>query len=347
MELVTGIDWDSGSPRARCHGVKGTAVSISVGDMVTRGLPPSQMQSSYARRVTTDLRRWRPVSFNEYAFAFNRPLLDEPAHAAWSFVDGSTRLVVPALALLRALVRPSKALFPYLFRPQSLDDVCGYTSEADMGGRVRVLAPGDPRVMRSPEVVESLSWMYCFPSARRAWGSVYQSAKQGMLNFALPEAVLTLNVRSVRLGANAYVTSLNAVELIAQEEPLPFAQGHPRTIHASAFAKGGQGRVADTGKQRKGLPPFQHLTDQEWHEIGPLLQSGKGLRPEDQRSLLDAILWKFAESVRWEDVKLRLGTSLAKAPTTYSRWKADGRWDAVVTRLSELRQGRSTLESMD
>lgn len=345
MELVTGIDWDSGSPRARCIGVKGAKATISVGDMVTQGLPPAQTGSTYVRRVTTDLRSWRPVSFDEYAFAFNRPLLEEPGHAAWSLLDGSTRLVVPALALLRALVRPSKAFFPYLFRPQSLDDVCSYAGQSGRGIQVRVLTPGDVRSIHTPEVTDTLSWFYCFPSARRAWGSVYQSAKQGMLKFALPEVALTLNVRSARRGSNAYVTSLSVLELVAKDEPFPFAEGHPRSIEASAFAKGGQGRVADTGKQRKGLPPFDPLTDHEWREIGPLLQSGKGTRPEDQRSLLDAILWKFSEGVRWDDVKQRLGSSLAKAPTSYSRWKADGRWDAVVTRLSELRQGGSTPES--
>ncbi len=345
MELVTGIDWDGGSPMARCIVARGAETTISVGEMVTQGLPPSQRESSYVRRVTTDLRSWRPVVFDEYAFAFKRPLFDKSAHAAWSFLDGRTRLVVPALALLRALVRPGKTFFPYLFRPQSLDDVCSYAGQSGHGGQVRVLTPGDVRVMHTPEVTDTLSWFYCFPSARQAWGSVYQSAKQGMLNFALPEVSLTLNVRSVRLGSNAYVTSLNVLELVAEEEPFAFAEGHPRIVEASAFAKGGQRRVADTGNQRKDLPPFEPLTDQEWREIGPLLQSGKGLRPEDQRSLLDAILWKFSEGVRWDDVKQRLGSSLAKAPTSYSRWRADGRWDAVVARLSELRQGGSKPES--
>ena len=121
MDLVTGIDWKNGKALALASSGESGEQSIELADLGHRGLPEAQ---TYARQITFNLRDLQVASFCEYAEAFGQKLRCEPRHSVWSLQLERSRLVIPALALLRAFVRPNKTLLPQLFKAQSLDDIC-------------------------------------------------------------------------------------------------------------------------------------------------------------------------------------------------------------------------------
>lgn len=229
MELFLDFLHGDGTMVARLEGARGNQVLVPAAFLGSRGLPPSTRSKV---SVETDLGRWRQADFDEYAFAFRRPIQGDHFHAAWSFVHTSHRYVVPALAVLRALASPSSGIFPRVFRPQSLEDVCWYDSS---GKEPRIVVDGTLGLKNSlgqSPVANALSWFYCFPSARQAWASVYVAATNGGLSMELPKATFvgSLAYECHPGSNNRYVTAMTLHRIIAHEEPLPFAEGHTQTI---------------------------------------------------------------------------------------------------------------------
>lgn len=336
---MTGIDWSEGTAKACVVSASGLVATVGPAELASRGLPNLSTTSPYARRVTTDLCKWKPAPLEEYATAFGINACGRDAgHAAWEFSDGRTRFVVPALALLRALVRPERVLLPSLFKAQSLDDICLFK-----GGPGIPIEPlgtlGDGRRKLRIELLSLLSWFFCFPSARQLWASIYQHSKYGTLDMTLPRATFAFNVRSLHRVRDCYVTSLSAIDVEANEEPFEFASAHPRVMHLSARERAGA--AAHSQRLVPQLRPrsFTPVTEAEWAEIAPLLESRKGAKADDSLMVLNAIMWKQSEGARWHEVFSRYGNNVARAPTSLSRWKADGRWDAALGRLDELRSG--------
>lgn len=336
MELVTGIERGPGGFVAVGLGANGRRVQLAPEELATRGLPDVE---GNPRRIRTNLRDWRLTSLDEYAYAFRRTTTEATNHSTWWFREGGSRLVVPALALLRAMVRPSTVLFPHLLKPQSLDDVCILDKTESglckpqldkLGERCR----GTQGVLMGP-----LSWFYCFPSARRAWASVYQSAAAGKLDFELPSVVATFTVRAIRAGRNAYVTSMTLLELEPQEEPLPFAADHPRILHVSPAAMGGAAKAARGQRTADSVGPHQPLSDYEWSVLGPVVYPPGQRRssPPQARDMFNCVLQKTTTNAEWAQAAEANGVHPATAAVALSRWRAAGRWDEAMRRLAELR----------
>jgi hypothetical protein len=222
-------------------------------------------------------------------------------------------------------------------RRAHLDDVCTFAG-GDPQLPIKALGTlGDSRLKLQPAIMLPLSWLYCFPSARQAWASFYHGATRGHLDVCLPKASVTFDIRGLRDRHTCYVSSLKAIQVEAREEPFAFAKGHPRVIVASAHQKRGLALTSASVAQHPAQQPFVRLSDEEWAAIEPLLASSRGMGASDSRGIVDAILWKYAEGLQWRDVVEARGRFVARAPTSLSRWKADGRWDAVARRLDELR----------
>lgn len=330
MELITGIDWHEGSPTAHAVVSWSKCINISIEDLPSRGLP---VLDQVARIVTIDLSNCQTATFEEYAFAFNRPYAQTSRHSTWSILNARTRLVIPALVFLRAFIRPGRVLMPQLFKPQSLDDVCVFArNEGEYF--VRSLSPlGDVRKTRDSTIMAPLSWFYCFPSARRAWASVYQAAKEGRLHFELPKASITVSMRGMRVGSTVYATQLSLLKIEAHEEPIEFGVGHPQVIEASAHSRAGKRdpQCSSLGKE------YQKLTDAEWEVVRPLLASPKGKIPVDNRTLLDCILQKPYTSMTWDEVAALNNVPVPRVTTAQRRWKTDTRLNSVMERLNEMR----------
>lgn len=333
MEMVTGINWQNGKAVALASSGEGATKFIELAALGYRGLPEA---NTYARHITLNLRDLQVASFCEYAEAFGQKLSSEPRHSVWSLQLGRSRLVIPALALLRAFVRPNRVLLPQMFKAQSLDDICFL---ADKGSSSYVQAHGnlgDIRNTRESTVMGPLSWFFCFPSARRAWASVYQAAKEGHLHFELPNVRATLASRHHRVGLNCYVTTMSLVQFEALDDPADFATGHPRFFMASAHTRALKRSATEEGDHSIG----RELSDEEWHALGPILvRTDHGRRYETSRNrvLLNCILQKLSTDISWRDLADLHGCLPTTIASALARWRADGRLDLVMEKLTKLR----------
>jgi hypothetical protein len=328
MEIATSIKFKNKMAVALTS-TGGSKSEIPAGELGARGLPGN---SPHQTSCTLDFRDFRNESFAEYIHAFNQPIVKNINHSTWSVVHSGTRYVIPALALIRAFVRPNSILIPILFKPQSLDDICmysGHTADCfvrpvgDLGGR---------RIHLSQAVSRPLSWFYCFPSARRSWASVYQSAKEGALHLELPEATATMQLRGVQAGATNYVTQIKVLSIEAHEQPFDFAAGHPSYIWKHRGRKRFNAKIPVENNYKK-------LSQAEWDGLVSILASyRRTTRPDiDIRSLLDCILQRLSTNVSWKTAADMNGVTLDSATKAMERWQADGRIDRMRARLREMR----------
>lgn len=327
MQLVTGIEWRDGHPIAKAMGGSNRISELEISELATHGLPETDV---CARNIDINLGDFKPVSFDEYAFAFNRPASDCSTHSTWSVINGKNRLVVPALVLMRALFRPGRVLMPQLFKPQSLDDVCGF-SKNNGDYYVRLNRNLNKRGFTN---LAPLSWFYCFPTARLAWASVYHAAKDGRLHIELPKASLKVAMRGMKVGCTIYVTHLGLLQIEALEEPAEFGAGHARQINVSTQS----GKRYRNGKQAPESVPYQKLTDAEWELVAPLLIRKAANRSVlESRSLLDCVLQKLHTGHIWQEIADLNFVPVVRARTALYRWKADTRLSRIVECLNEKR----------
>ncbi|WP_415267772.1 transposase [Acidovorax sacchari] len=341
MELVTGIDWRNGKALALTSSSEGGTKLIEPAAMANRGLPKPQ---TYARHITFNLQDLQAASFSEYAEAFGLKLDPEPRHSAWSLQLGRSRLVIPALALLRAFVRPNQILLPQLFKAQSLDDICfladqGSSSYVQVRGNL-----GNIRYTRESTYMGPLSWFFCFPSARQSWASVYQAAKAGHLHFELPSVRATVASRHHRVGLDCYITTLSLVQFEALEDPADFAIGHPRSFVTSAHTRALKRPAVEATDYETG----RALSDEEWDALRPILvRTDHGRRYETCRNrvLLNCILQKLSTDISWRDLAALHGVLPTTVASALARWRADGRLDLVMEQLPKLRTPPGELTS--
>lgn len=99
------------------------------------------------------------------------------------------------------------------------------------------------------------------------------------------------------------------------------------------------------------MPKRHELTDAQWARLQPLLPPHKPGRPrQDDRRVLNAILWKLATGAPWRDLPERYGP-WQTAYTRFWRWTRAGVWDqlfaAVQQQADAARQIDWTLHFVD
>jgi hypothetical protein len=312
---------------------------VPCSELSKRGLPKLKpVASRYG--IVTQFKEWVDGSAAEYAFALGEPGNNNFEHTVWTFIEAGTRYVVPALALMRALFRPTHALLPALYRPQSLEDVCT-ASVGNGDSHVQLLsALGDVRHRSRASLLMPMSWYFCFPSARQAWASVYLYGRQGRLGLTLPRAAAKLVLKGVARGQNFYVSGITVLSVDALEEPFEFASSHARTILFAA-KKHKAGPRSPTLKATFPLGQgTSALSDDEWRAVSEVLgtgERGSGVRLHAIRHLVDAILKKLCHGTSWPQTAYRHGVTHSAASTALHRWRARGNWTQVEALLRAKR----------
>jgi transposase len=79
------------------------------------------------------------------------------------------------------------------------------------------------------------------------------------------------------------------------------------------------------------------LTESAWTEIEAMLPKGGGRgRPwRNHRQVVQAILWKLDSGSPWRSLPSRFGP-WQTAYDRYTRWRRDGTWKVVKTRVEHL-----------
>jgi transposase len=83
------------------------------------------------------------------------------------------------------------------------------------------------------------------------------------------------------------------------------------------------------------MPRRHELTDAQWARLQPLLPPHKpGRQRQDDRRILDGILWKLATGVPWRDLPERYGP-WQTVYTRFWRWTRAGIWDQLFAAVQQ------------
>lgn len=335
MSLVTGIDIGRWSASIANGMPKPAGPGLALESLLDQGLPDS---GTNHYRATFDLCAMQPCSIEEYAYSMALPGAADANHGAWTCKHEEMRVVLPALALIRALIGEHPTCFSRLFRPQSLDDIYEYApTNAIEQVRVSNLL-GPAKVTDRAELRRRLTWFACFPSARLAWASVYGHAKQGRLDIALPKLTVNAWLRGQRHKNNFYTTKLQIQDVVVNERPFEFAAHCPTAIE---FIGDGRRIMQSTQSLQSVHVPVRgdqsSLSDEEWEMVRPLFSKDPS-QEVNRREILDAILLKWSESLPWSSIEKMLGKKEGTTSSYYYKWRIDGRFSKLLDILRETRR---------
>jgi hypothetical protein len=297
---------------------------------------------SHVSKLNTAFQDWQHLSASDYLKGFGWSITVDGTHRVFKFEHQNVTYLVPANVLFRAVFRPLKLTAAYLFRPQGLEQVCVPTLNC---AGVSFVMPGlSQRTRNCPTLQQPLSWLWCFPSAKRMWDSVYGYARDGLLACDLPIGNARIVARGVKKEAQFLVTELTVLQVTTDEEPFEFASGHPKTIvfHEGVSFRNRQlsdfvARADHTLTQINGK---WDVTDQEWDAIYPLFSEqekrGSSKRKHELRTLIDGILAKLGTGIPWTKFEFRVGT-WSNASKLYGECRKDGRWLEIQAILKHSR----------
>ena len=218
-----------------------------------------------------------------------------------------------------------------MFQPHALDLVCTF-----INGAPRPTKPW-PRAgtsVGSQQFVGAMTWMHCFPSARRAAHSIYDRAREGWLDFDLPQAAVELVLSGRARGQEFLVTQLTVSSIEAEEEPFPFAVDAGRRIYMRAASRFAEPPTLDLNSQAFSL------SNEELRLMAPLI-AGAGVlghTPWDALSSLLAIVCDGAPSITSHSVDKSMRRLYKKQ---LACWRADGLHSQVEATFAQIRSRRS------
>ncbi|MDR8395184.1 transposase [Paraburkholderia sp. USG1] len=283
--------------------------------------------------------RWEAVDAGDYLDETGIEVdVTENKHQVFAVDCNGLRLVVPAIVVLKALFRPNATVFDYLFRPSGLDMLLtptvanGSMSVALLPRRMRQHVPvGETTFAR-------LQWLYCFPSARAAFDSVYRNAASGVFGVKLPSAQADISVGGQLRGNRFFVSVLNISTCTPLELPFEWAGEQPKQFRLTRRRTGEHlNPVLADVELLKGVAGWE-LSDAEWSRVEHLFPGGSKLTTGSRaRSLVGAILTKLGTGAGWSSANSKFGTTSAVS-SFYRNCRRSGRWDEVVTTLMEARK---------
>ena len=81
------------------------------------------------------------------------------------------------------------------------------------------------------------------------------------------------------------------------------------------------------------------LTDFEWSVIEPLLpKDRRGVKPKNNRRILNGIFWVLRAGAPWRDLPERYGP-YTTAYNRFNRWRMAGIWDSMMDAIVKAHDG--------
>ena len=343
MELAIGIGFEGTRLMAGVLNKKGELEATPLNELYRRGLP--NVENPIRRRIDTDFTDWRQVEAREYLAAFGFQLSDRTHqnHQFFETETGNRRYVIPVLALMRALFRPTKHLLPTMFMPQALDQVCRLNSSSGSFSLVIDAKWATEGVaLRHSDWSALLGWMMSHPTANAMAGSVHHNAQSGRLGMSLPNASALVVLRGLDVGQTVFVTDISVTTISACDDPLFTLPSLGKTIvlHDRICQHGGS--VAEvSGKYSVPLNEngSSDLSDEEWFKIETLINNGRKTRRPfklSQRDILDGVLNKLATGTPWKRVNYKVG-NWQNASAAFQNWAMRGTLELILKYLNDAR----------
>lgn len=298
---------------------------------------------SDAITLRTSFRDWARTSPSEYASAFGNKAGVTDSHETYLVLTARARIILPAWLLQRTMFGPFKYITEFLYVPHGLDLFCSPILD---GGEFSVgVAPRKElwEARKATEFSQRLEWLYAYPTAYRAWNSVYRFACAGIIGFELPDAEILLSLHGTYVEDTFYATSVDILELNPLERPLEWAM----TARKHYVFSNGQTQhlIARKTRDSRLIPRGNEwdMIDREWDLVEPIASyrpvADRPGRPSGYllRDVVNGAIRKMGTGMAWSELwKQRTGFSVS--PMLYKRMKADGRWDKIVEILVRSRQ---------
>lgn len=283
-------------------------------------------------QVETNFADWLLMDPNVAASIVAKGAAQRHRHLVFQFSTKRQRILIPACLLMSKLFSPLHDAMDYLLAPQGIETFCVPNLECNEPGvwfkRERLNARKQERCENS----RLLSWIWCFPSARATWDSVFEFANMGTLGLTLPMAKIVFSGSGVVVGEYLLATNITIQKLTALEEPFPFANNHPKNL----TIKEETGHPSPHSVKSSTRFLKRPLSDLEWTHLEPLFMLlEKRDRRVPLRKIVDAIHHKFSTNTPWRSIDLPSSTWM-NAQYHFRRWVNNGAWGAALEKLVQL-----------
>ena len=251
--------------------------------------------------------------------------------------DGRQTFYIPTAVILQGLVRMTQRLAHVLlspvgrdtfWRPILLDD-----NTVGIEAKSGLLITG---LRRTAQQDDRLIWFSCYPSARRAWDSVYAHALDGRLDIDLPSAEVTATLTGLNKRRVQCVTWMTVRTLRPLEKPTLFSpQLKNKTFIFDLTHRQipkGQGRKVHRLDTLPKGPLGWRLTDQEWEAVREVMDGFHTSGPRTfARGTLEDVLEKFGEGKSFKAYPARVSKY-------YRQLRITGKWPRIESKLRHIRR---------
>jgi hypothetical protein len=332
MELVIGV---SNSQRKLVQVVtdQGTVEEIPMPQFRKRGVPEGTFR---AQSFISDFQDWRllnPEEADSYPKAFGlHTNMDN--HEVFEFPKDDYRYRVPALVIIRAVLKNKASLMDAMFTPQGLESAITPIFEED-----RLSSYWIPEKSKSTINSEFLYWLYAWPSARRMFHSIFKRALAGRIGIELPIGTIQMCPKFVaehRLSKVRFVTDINIIMLKTNEPSLGFSDYQCSTITFHHGTTGCTSVELFVGEIPMAPDGRITLNDAEWDELRQTIVWSN--YEHEPRLLLDGILNKLARKEPWRKCPYPTGT-WSNASNLYQVLIKSREWQKVMAVLYRYRRG--------
>lgn len=352
MEWARGIVVSGSELWAEVESTNGATSLVALTELYRRGLPT--VDKTVRRTVTVNFRDFSPCDARDYKTHFEMLMSSDvtelEGHQVFEVQHQGKTYLVPALALMRALFRPTPKLLHEMFAPNALErtlwlDYSNGTADIVVDAKWATSSfENSHSKWRGP-----LSWMVSHPTARRMADSVHRHAMAGRLALDLANGEAEIVLAGVQ-GPNALlVTEVRIFSITPPESPdFPIVGCE----HQIEFVERnwGDGRNLN-GTVSAQIPTHAdgtcELTDAEWSTIAPLLAGArKQSRPYElcQRSLFNGVLQKLSTGETWRRSSYQVG-DWRNAAYAYRAWNRRGTFEQALEVLQDMRGADSPLSS--
>lgn len=350
MQCIERLSYSSGTYRIHARDLQGQLSQHPITSLPTILCDDDAGDRQLTCKGQTSLQTWVPLADDELTAMLKTlgfsPLGNGPlfGQSAYRFSEGKQTFLIPIGVLICALFRPFSGISRYLLAPQGLDNFI-LPSDNSKKPKIQFYESARGNTGLQPDkaegILNSLSWIYCFPSARRAWNSVLEYTRQGRLDMNLPIGNFSFTGRGVRTDNKILITELQIKILETTEEPFPAYSQHTKVIEFQRILHS-EHRMTGCPKIERALPKSTNedsysLTDDEWLYLQPFIERVSQIpRLFSLRQVIDGILAKLGHGFPWADVP-GLPFSNSLLPRTYSRMQKDGRWQILMSHLQQSR----------
>jgi hypothetical protein len=190
-------------------------------------LPTGSSQYVHLHTNTCD---WTVENSRRYLEARRFPVESADSHSVFSIRHDGREILIPALALIKALFKQHVSNYRYLFHPAGLELLCRPALEG--GHHTIELADKMGKAPRYGSMFELLRWIYYYPSARAMWNSVYARASNGVCSIQLPKAKIRIAVSGTSSKGGILLTAgtVTAGNIEPLENPYDWAGEQPKFL---------------------------------------------------------------------------------------------------------------------